>query len=161
MARALDRPAAGAFRCARRNRFMGRHLRHGEGYPDWSLRLFDRRRARWSDDTIHEKVLADCPVATLKGDLLHDSAENLAAYLDKQNRYTTLQAEAMFAAGKRVGAVTMVLSPVLRFLKMYGFRLGMLDGLPGLVHIAVGCMNSFVKYAKLREMRRRHDEEKP
>jgi glycosyltransferase involved in cell wall biosynthesis len=33
---------------ARCNRFMGRYLRHGEGYPDWSLRLFDRRRARWS-----------------------------------------------------------------------------------------------------------------
>ena len=47
------------------NRFMGRYLRHGEGYPDWSLRLFDRRHARWSQDVIHEKVLADGPVGTL------------------------------------------------------------------------------------------------
>ena len=37
-----------AFRFARCNRFMGKYLRHGEGYPDWSLRLFDRRAARWS-----------------------------------------------------------------------------------------------------------------
>ena len=42
-----------AYRFARCNRFLGRYLRHGEGYPDWSLRLFDRRQARWSDDLVH------------------------------------------------------------------------------------------------------------
>jgi hypothetical protein len=48
----------------------------------------------------------------------------------------------------------MVFSPVVRFLKFYVFRLGFLDGVPGLVHIAIGCMNSFNKYAKLRSLRR-------
>ena len=45
-----------AWRVARRNRFLGRWLSHGEGYPDWIVRLFDRRRARWSSDKVHEKV---------------------------------------------------------------------------------------------------------
>ena len=43
--RALQSPAAPVYRMARRNRFLGRWLRHGEGYPDWSPRLFDRRQA--------------------------------------------------------------------------------------------------------------------
>ncbi len=86
---------------ARRNRFLGRWLAHGEGYPDWNVRLFDRRRARWSDDPVHEHVIADGPVARLAGDLLHASAESLDAYIAKQNRYTTLQAEAMHARGER------------------------------------------------------------
>ena len=89
---ALAAPAAQAYAMPRCNRFMGRWLRHGEGYPDWSLRLFDRRHARWSDDPVHEKVLTEAPPARLQGDLLHDSAETLAGYLDKQNRYTTLAA---------------------------------------------------------------------
>ena len=145
-------PRAPAYAFARRNRFLGRWLAHGEGYPDWNVRLFDRRRARWSDDPVHEHVLADGPVARLAGDLLHASAESLDAYLAKQNRYTTLQAAAMHARGERAGALRLVLSPLLRFLRFYVLKLGFLDGVPGLVHIAIGCQNSFLKYAKLRAL---------
>jgi hypothetical protein len=128
---------------------MGRYLRHGEGYPDWSLRLFDRRMARWSDDAVHERVIAQGEVGTLVGDLLHDSAESLETYLAKQNRYSTLAAEAALARGKRAGVVTLLMSPLLRFIKFYFLRLGLLDGLPGLVHILIGCTASFAKYAKM------------
>ena len=140
-----------AFRCARRNRFLGRYLKHGEGYPDWSLRLFDRRQARWSDDAVHEKVETQCRVGDLPGDLLHDSAESLAAYLTKQNRYTTLAADMAFAAGKRAGFARIAFSPLVRFIKFYFVRQGFRDGLPGLIHIAIGCFNSFMKYSKMLE----------
>jgi glycosyltransferase involved in cell wall biosynthesis len=145
----LAAPAAQAYAMPRCNRFMGSWLRHGEGYPDWSLRLFDRRHARWSGDPVHEKVLTDTPAGRIDGDLLHDSAESLAGYLDKQNRYTSLQADALFKAGKRAGVAHLLLSPALRFFKFYFLRLGFLDGSAGLVHIAIGCGNSFHKYAKL------------
>ncbi len=138
-----------AFRFARCNRFMGRYLRHGEGYPDWSLRLFHRGHARWSDDAVHEKVLTTAPVGTLRGDLMHDSAESLDNYLAKQNRYTTLAAREALAHGKRASASKLLLSPLLRFIKFYFLRLGFLDGVPGLVHILIGCQNSFTKYAKM------------
>jgi glycosyltransferase involved in cell wall biosynthesis len=154
---ALAAPAALAYAMPRRNRFMGRWLRHGEGYPDWSLRLFHRRHARWSDDPVHEKVLATAPVARLAGDLLHDSAETLARYLDKQNRYSSMQAEALFKAGKRASVAQLVLSPALRFAKFYFLRLGFLDGTAGLVHIAIGCCNSFHKYAKLMALQQKSD----
>lgn len=152
--RALATGNTQAFRFARCNRFLGRYLRHGEGYPDWSLRLFDRRHAHWSDDVVHEKVLIDNATlpATLTGDLLHDSAETLDAYLAKQNRYTTLAAEQAVAQGKRSSFVQMLLSPWLRFIKFYFLRLGFLDGLPGLVHILIGCSNSFIKHAKIRDI---------
>jgi len=108
---AVTQPTHSAFQMPRANFFMGRYLRHGEGYPDWSLRLFDRRVARWSDDAVHEKVIAQSAVGRIAGGggLLHHSADSLATYLDKQNRYT-------------------------------------------MVHIAIGCFNSFMKYAKLRAL---------
>jgi hypothetical protein len=148
-------PAAAAYTIARRNRFLGRWLAHGEGYPDWNIRLFDRRRARWSDDPVHEKVVADGTPARLKGDLLHASAESIDAYIAKQNRYTTVQAGEMHARGERAGAVQLVLSPAARFLRFYVFRLGFLDGLAGFAHIAIGAFASFLKYAKLRALQ--HD----
>jgi len=157
---ALKSPSTVAFRFARCNRFLGRYLRYGEGYPDWSLRLFDRRQARWSDDAVHEKVISTGPVATLAGDLLHDSAESIASYLGKQNRYTTLAAESAFAAGKRSGIARTVFSPLVRFIKFYLLRQGFRDGLPGLIHIAIGCFNSFCKYAKMVELEQQRPQAK-
>jgi glycosyltransferase involved in cell wall biosynthesis len=151
---ALDAPASQSFLLARRNRFLGRWLNHGEGYPDWSLRLFNRRHARWSDDAVHERVITSARAAKLYGDLLHNSAESLDLYLDKQNRYTSLQAERLHAGGRKAGWPTLVVSPLARFIKFYLFRLGFLDGVPGLVHITIGCMNSFNKYAKLIALNR-------
>jgi glycosyltransferase involved in cell wall biosynthesis len=146
----LAAPKFRAYRFPRCNRFMGRYLRHGEGYPDWSLRLFDRRHARWSDDAVHEKVLTGAPVGDLRGDLLHDSAETLQHYLAKQDRYTSLAAEEALAAGRRATPLHLLLSPLVRFVKFYFVRLGFLDGLPGLLHILVGCRNSYMKYEKMR-----------
>ncbi|GAB2181307.1 glycosyltransferase family 2 protein [Denitratisoma sp. agr-D3] len=154
IAAALAAPSAQAYRFPRCNRFLGRYLRHGEGYPDWSLRLFHRGHGRWSDDAVHEKVVVAGPVAELRGDLLHDSAETLESYLSKQNRYTSLAAAEALARGKAAGAGRLLLSPLFRFIKFYFLRRGFLDGLPGLIHILIGCQNSFAKYAKMLEARR-------
>ncbi len=150
--RELVEPHHRAFEFPRCNRFLGRYLRHGEGYPDLSLRFFDRRHARWSDDLVHEKVVALGDVGQLKGDLLHHSEETLARYLAKQNLYTTLAAEALVAEGYRPSSLKFATSPLFRFLKFYVFRLGFLDGAPGLIHIGIGCFNSFIKYTKVHEL---------
>jgi glycosyltransferase involved in cell wall biosynthesis len=145
-------PDASAYAIARRNRFLGRWLSHGEGYPDWTVRLFDRRRARWSDDAVHERVIVEGSVVRLAGDLMHASAESLDAYIAKQNRYTSLQAAEMHARGNRAGALHLALSPLARFVRFYVLKLGFLDGAAGFAHIAIGAFASFLKYAKLRAL---------
>ena len=143
-----------AWRVARRNRFLGRWLAHGEGYPDWTLRLFQRAHAGWSNDEVHESVLTTTEVGRLEGDLLHDSAEDVATYLAKQNRYSTLHAEALYKQGVRASYWRLAASPLMRFVKFYILRLGFLDGGPGLAHIVIGCNNTFQKYLKLIELSR-------
>ena len=155
---ALAAPVSPVYRMPRRNRFLGRWLSHGEGYPDWSPRLFNRMNARWSDDLVHEKVLYAVTPGTLQGDLLHDSSDDLTAYLERQNRYTTLAARQAYELGRSAGFFHILMSPVVRFLKFYVFRLGFLDGMPGLLHISIGCMNSYLKYAKLIEL---HGRDRP
>lgn len=150
---ALTAPVSPVYRMARRNRFLGRWLAHGEGYPDWSPRLFNRMNARWSDDLVHEKVLFAVTPGTLRGDLMHDSFDDLAAYLERQNRYTTLAARQAYEQGRGANVLHLFFSPAVRFLKFYVMRMGFLDGLPGLLHISIGCMNSYVKYMKLIELR--------
>jgi glycosyltransferase involved in cell wall biosynthesis len=145
-------PRYHAYRMARRNRFLGRWLGHGEGYPDWSLRLFHRAHAGWSSDEVHEAVLTTAEVATLQGDLLHDSAEDIATYLGKQNRYTSLHAQALYRQGVRASYWRLIASPLVRFVKFYLVRLGFLDGGPGFAHVVIGCNNTFQKYLKLIEL---------
>jgi glycosyltransferase involved in cell wall biosynthesis len=150
---ALAAPVSPVYRMARRNRFLGRWLSHGEGYPDWSPRLFNRLKARWSDDLVHEKVLFAVTPGTLEGDLMHDSSDDLSTYLERQNRYTTLAARQAFEEGRSASLARLFLSPVVRFFKFYVMRLGFLDGVPGLLHISIGCINSYIKYMKLIELR--------
>jgi glycosyltransferase involved in cell wall biosynthesis len=141
-----------AWRVARRNRFLGRWLAHGEGYPDWTVRLFHRAHASWSNDDVHEAVLTTAELGALDGDLLHDSAEDLATYMAKQNRYSTLHAKALYDQGVRAGYWRLAASPLARFFKFYVLRLGFLDGGPGFAHIMIGCNNAFQKYLKLIEL---------
>lgn len=150
----LNNPRDDAYNLTRCNKFMGKYLRHGAGYPDDGIRLFNKQTARWSDDIVHEKVIVDGTIGKLSGDYLHDSVDTLDKYLSKQNRYTTMQAETMNANGKKFKLSKLVLSPIWHFIKYYFIKLGFLDGVPGLVHILIGSWNSFVKYAKLYDLTR-------
>jgi glycosyltransferase involved in cell wall biosynthesis len=141
-----------AYRMSRRNRFLGRWLAHGEGYPDWTVRLFHRAHAGWSNDAVHEAVLTTEQVGRLEGDLMHDSAEDIGTYMAKQNRYTTLHAQALFEQGVRASYWRLAASPIVRFIKFYFVRLGVLDGGPGFAHVVIGCNNTFQKYLKLIEL---------
>src|SRR5207253_3840806 len=68
------------YRVARRAFYMGRWIRGGGWYPNYQLRLFNRKRGSWGDRLIHESVTmnAGACVETLKGDLLHYSMQNTA-----------------------------------------------------------------------------------
>lgn len=146
---ALGSPRAMACRITRRNQFMGRWLRHGEGYPDYVIRLFHRQYAEWSEAPVHEDVLTDAPIITLMGDLLHESENGVCEYAAKQVRYAQLQAKNLHEMGVKSSWWRALISPGIRFFKFYIIRLGFMDGLPGVAHILLGCYASFIKHLAL------------
>lgn len=146
----LNQPRANAYQLVRCNKFLGKYLRHGAGYPDRSVRLFNRQFANWSNDLVHEKVeVVSGDVVLLKHDYLHNSGEDFIKYLHKQDRYTTTQALKMFEMNKTVKFSKLFFSPVVHFIKYYVLKLGFMDGVSGFIHIVIGSINSFQKYAKL------------
>ena len=144
-----------AYKIPRCNKFMGRFLRHGEGYPDLSIRLFNRNYAQWSSDLVHEKVIYNGMIGKLDGEIMHESGESIYLYLEKQNKYTDIQAAEIFTKCKKRVVLNIIISPIFRFIKFYFLRRGFLDGLPGFVHIIIGCFNTFIKYVKLNELIRK------
>lgn len=150
--RVLKQPDHAVWRMPRRHFFIDRYLRHGAHHPDHSIRLFDRRQARWSDDPLQPRVLTDVPIGLLEGDLLHHPTETLGVYLDQQNQRTETEARALAAQGVWPGTRQLWLSPLLQFIQLYVLRQGYRDGWPGFVYIAIGCFNHFMKLAKTRSL---------
>ena len=156
----LKRIAAGEARACgyafpRRTFYLGRWIRHGGWYPDRKLRLFDRRRGRWTGLRLHERVEVDGPTAQLKGDLLHYTYRDIADHLGRMNEFTTLAAGEMVERGKGMPLVRMLINPPFRFLRMFIFRLGFLDGVTGFIIAVLASYYVFLKYAKLRELRKK------
>jgi len=148
-----ERNPPAAFRLPIRLEFLGRELHFGRDTVVRPARLYDRTRARFSEDPVHEKVLADGPVDALDESILHRSYRDLAHYLEKLDRYTTLAAEAKWAARKGV----MPFLPVRVAWEIFDrafLRLGILDGTAGLTFAALSAANTLLKYVKLRELER-------
>jgi glycosyltransferase involved in cell wall biosynthesis len=143
------------YRIPRVTFFMGRWLRHGDWYPDYQLRVFDRRRGRWQGGRVHESVkLQGCKPGLLKGELLHFSYRSLSDYLKRLESYTTLAASDYSDRGKRATAAKLVFDPPATFIKAYLLKRGFLDGVPGLMAAVMGTVSVYFKYAKLYELQR-------
>jgi glycosyltransferase involved in cell wall biosynthesis len=149
-------PAASGYRIPRVTRAFGRELRVTDWYPDWQLRLYDRRAGRWDETrTVHESVRVDGEVDKLAGEILHDGYRDLSDHLQRIDRYTTLAAEANAARGKDVSLLGLAVHPPLAFLRNYVLRRGFTAGTAGLVVSAMNSWYVFLKLAKLWERRRR------
>jgi len=145
---------AAGFRMARAARYQGRWIRHSGWYPDFKLRLYDRRRARWVGDYVHEHVEVDGPIRDLAGDLHHFTCDSFDEHLRTLDRYTTLTAQQAYDGGQRWILPRMIAGPPWKFVETYFFRQGFRDGFPGFVIAVMAGFYVFLKYAKLWQMKR-------
>jgi len=138
-----------------RRTFVGsKEIRHCGWYPDRTIRLFDRRKAHFSGDLVHERVEVAGDTAALRGHLLHYSFSGIGEMFPKIDRYSDLSARQMFERGRRCGILDLTLRPAFAFLNTYLLRRGFLDGVEGMVISATTSWLAFAKYAKLRELER-------
>jgi glycosyltransferase involved in cell wall biosynthesis len=154
-------PSAAGYQFARRAQYLGRWILHSGWYPDFKLRLFDRRRGQWEGAYVHESVVVSGPVATLPGEILHYTCNSLEEHRQRIEFYTDLAAKEMLAKGEKLGRLRRTLGPPWIFLNSYLFRLGMLDGTPGYLIAKMAARYVRRKYAKLEEMRKRLPEKQP
>jgi glycosyltransferase involved in cell wall biosynthesis len=144
-------PHAG-YAIPRRNVFWGRWIRHGGLYPDWQLRLFRRGRGWFGGRTVHESVTVDGSVGRLTGHLEHRSYRDVADFLERADRYSTLAAGEWLAAGGRARPfVDLVMRPAGRFLAMYVARAGFLDGWRGFLLAVLYAYYVLMRSAKVWE----------
>jgi glycosyltransferase involved in cell wall biosynthesis len=146
--------ASPGYRVPRVTWHLGRWIHTTDWYPDYQLRLYDRRRARWTPRRVHESVEADGPVGRLTHDLEHLAYRDLSHHHQTMNRYTTLAAEQMYDDGRRAHIIDLVLHPPAAFLRNYVLRRGFADGGPGFIISAMNAHYVFLKFAKLWALER-------
>ena len=147
-------PRTAAFRIPRVTWHLGRWIRTTDWYPDYQLRLYDRRSAQWTGQYVHESVSVRGETGQLRGELQHYAYRDIADHLETIDRYTTYAARQMHEAGRRAGLVHIAGHPPLAFLRNYLARGGIKDGVPGFIISAMNAYYVFLKFAKLWELER-------
>jgi glycosyltransferase involved in cell wall biosynthesis len=140
---------AAAYDIPRASSYCGRFMRHSGWYPDYVTRLFRRSRARFSDDVVHERLIADGPVRRLRGELLHYAFDSAEEVLRKVDQYSTAGAQRMHARGRRATLAGAVLRGMWSFVRTYFLRLGFLDGREGFMLAVSNAEGTYYRYVKL------------
>jgi glycosyltransferase involved in cell wall biosynthesis len=131
---------------------LGKWIRTTDWYPDYQLRLYDRRSAKWAGRYVHEQVVVRGSTGRLRNELQHFPYRDIAEHLETIDRYTTFAARQMHESGQRAGLVKTAVHPPLAFLRNFVFKGGFRDGTTGFIISAMNAYYVFVKFAKLWEL---------
>jgi len=134
--------------------YCGKWIRHTTWYPSRKLRLWDARKGSWGGVNPHDRfeMLEGSKTGHLSGDLMHYSYYTIDEHIDQINKFSTIQAKAYKAISKKSTILHVLFHPFWRFTKDYLFRAGFLDGFYGFVVSFNSAHETFLKYAKLRNL---------
>ncbi len=153
---AIAQSEKAGFWIPRHNYIFGRLIRHAGWYPDYQLRLFLKDKARYDEDReVHELVILDGPQGYLKSPLVHYNYDNIGQFIERQNRYTEMEAAYLFRGGERARVRNLVLQPCREFRRRYITLQGYRDGGHGLLLSLLMAYYEGVKYLKIWRLQRR------
>ena len=165
----------------RRFMFMGRWLRHAY-YPNWNLRLFRHSLGRYEkltdvatasgDNEVHEHVVVQGPTSRLRCEIDHYAFPSVEVFVEKHNRYSNWEARVAVAneSGQSAGGLQsarvaqrrklkllsqrLLFRPLLRFLYVYLWQMGFLDGREGYYFARLHGFYEFLSVAKTYELKK-------
>jgi glycosyltransferase involved in cell wall biosynthesis len=132
----------------------GHWILHSGWYPEYVMRLFDRRHCRFNDRKLHESVIAEGRIKRLSGRLLHYSYPNMQVYLNKSHDYARLGALSKASLPAILKLIYMFAKPLIVFLKKLVVQRGFLDGVPGLWIAALSAYGQLLKYYHALKLRK-------
>ena len=138
-----------AFKMPRLSSYCGRFMRHSGWWPDHVTRLFQRGAARFSDDLVHERLIVDGTVGTLREPLLHEAIRDLDEALVKMNAYSTAGALMQLERGRKTSLAGAVWHGAWTFFRTYVLRAGFLDGREGFMLAVSNAEGAYYRYLKL------------
>ncbi len=149
---AIKSPAYQAYYIPRKNFFLGRWIRHGGWWPDYTLRLFRKDAAHMEQRQVHEKIITDGKTAYCKNPMEHYTYREISDYIKKMDTYSALAAKELHKNGTRFRFYQLIVKPPATFFRMFILQQGCRDGFHGFVLAVLYSFYTFLKYLKLWEI---------
>jgi glycosyltransferase involved in cell wall biosynthesis len=137
----LENPKESGYFVARLNKFFGKDIKTCGLYPDYSIRLFDKTKAKFNEVSVHESVQLKSNVGHLKNHMIHLAYDSIEEFIQKQNRYSSLN-------HKKKSIIKAIINPYWTFFKLFILKKGFLDGWHGYVISKLYAQYTFWKYIK-------------
>ncbi len=139
-----------AYKFNRFTNYCGKWIKHCGWYPEKKVRIFDRRITKWQG-IVHEELKIDSvkPVIHLNGDCFHYSYYSIEEHIQQTEKFTSLSASDLFSKGRKANLINLYVSPLVKFVQSYIFKLGLLDGYSGFVICKISARYTYLKYHKL------------
>ncbi len=149
----LPATKCGAFKFRRKNVFLGHEFTYG-GWYHWSQHLFKRGFASY-EGRVHEKMIVKGDVGLIDADMLHIPFDSISEFIERQNRYTDLQAADIIDQEKDLTVkkikYNLKVKPAKLFRKIYFNKKGYKEGVHGLIFAMLSSYVHFLKWAKVWE----------
>jgi glycosyltransferase involved in cell wall biosynthesis len=142
---------AEGYRIARRTFFLDKWIRHSGWYPDYQMRLYQKKASYWDGVAPHQTARVDGRIDKLDGELLHYTKRSLSEYHRVLDSYSTLAAEHLVEGKRPSGPTSMLGGAIAAFFRSFIVKQGFRDGIPGLIIAIFTGYGVFLKYAKVWE----------
>lgn len=140
-----------AYRIPHLDYMFGKWIRHGGWYPQYHIRLFQKRCTHWSGD-VHEKPIVTGSIGTLETPLLHFSHTRVSDWVEKMSRYSTLEAQAIVSSGGCSRLWHILLEPIGMFGYKFVAQQGWRDGMHGLTLAMLLACSRLVRNLKVWDL---------
>jgi glycosyltransferase involved in cell wall biosynthesis len=147
-----DESEYNGFWIPRSNYFLGRFLKKGGQYPDYTLRLYRKGKGKLPARDVHEQAEVEGKVGYLNNDLLHLRDLSFTKYLEGLNRYTDIIAIQMKKEKLKLSIINLLVYTLFKpswwFLKTFFRHKGFMDGYPGFVFSLFSSFRYPISYIK-------------
>jgi glycosyltransferase involved in cell wall biosynthesis len=120
----LSNPIFDGYFVARLNLFFGKFIKTCGLYPDYTIRLFNKKKGKFNDVAVHESVFVEGKTSKLSNHMLHLAYDNFDEFLIKQKKYAKLN-------NKKHNIYRALSSACWVFIKIFILKLGFIDGWRG------------------------------
>lgn len=145
------------FYLSRKNYFGKSWVKYCGWYPDWQLRLFNKKIMNFEDKIVHEHIKPKGKTGYLKGDIIHYSYDSKKDYFEKLEKYTDLDAKHLFDQKRKWSMAYQIGKPVKEFFYKYIEQQGILDGGLG---FKISLFSAYYKWQVCKKLKELENEDR-
>jgi glycosyltransferase involved in cell wall biosynthesis len=146
------------FSFPRKTYFLGRWIRFGGWYPNYLVRMVDRRHASWTEPNVHEALKVEGQIGSMDQAIVHYSFPTISTQIQTNLKFSYLGSRDLIQRKVNVTVFQLVLKPVGKFLETYLIKRGFLDGMRGFIISVNAAYSMFLKYAYALESKIKNED---